>query len=83
MIRSTTNILSRSHTAAERPFQGLGETLARWWAAYIDWRLQRLAIAQLSGMSDRELKDIGLFRTQIEAAVRGDLTRNPALRRTY
>ena len=76
---STTNILNRSDTAAERPFQGLGETLARWWAAYIDWRLNRMALAQLGTMSDRELKDIGLSRTQIEAAMRGD----PTFRRRY
>ena len=78
---STTNILSRSHTAADRPFQGLGETLARWWAGYIDWRMRRMAVAQLSGMSDRELKDIGLSRTQLEAAVRGDLVHGRTLQR--
>ncbi len=73
--------LSWSDTAAERQFRGLGRTLAGWWAAYIDWRLRRLAIAQLRDMSDRELKDIGLFRTQLEAAVRGDVMRERTLRR--
>lgn len=78
-MSTTSNTMSRCDTAAERPFQGLGEALARWWAAYIDWRLNRMALAQLGTMSDRELKDIGLSRTQIEAAVRGD----PTLRRRY
>jgi uncharacterized protein YjiS (DUF1127 family) len=84
MIMSTTSkILSRSDAAAETPLQGLIRTLKRWWAAYIDWRLCQMAAAQLRSMSDRELKDIGLFRAQIEAAVRGDLARDPTLRRYY
>ena len=82
-MSTTSNILSRSDTAAERPLQGLIRTLRRWWTAYIDWRLHQMALAQLRGMSDRELKDIGLFRTQIEAAVRGDLARDPTLCRHY
>lgn len=76
-MSTTSNTMSRCDTAAERPFLG------RCWAAYIDWRLHRMALAQLGTMSDRELKDIGLFRTQIEAAVRGDLARDPTLRRRY
>jgi hypothetical protein len=36
--------------------------------------LERAAIAHLSKLSDRELKDIGLHRSQIPAAVRGDAT---------
>jgi uncharacterized protein YjiS (DUF1127 family) len=38
-----------------------------------------MAIAQLGHMSDRELKDVGLNRSQIEAGVRGDLARDPTL----
>jgi len=35
-------------------------------------RLEHLAIHQLQAMSDRELKDIGVVRSQIEFALRGD-----------
>ena len=45
-------------------------TMSRWWMAYLTWRLEQAAIAQLWSMSDRELKDIGLTRSQITRAVR-------------
>jgi hypothetical protein len=32
-----------------------GSTLGRWWMAYMMWRLERLAVAQLRAFSDREL----------------------------
>jgi uncharacterized protein YjiS (DUF1127 family) len=44
--------------------------LRRWWMAYLTWRLEQVAIAQLGALSDRELKDIGLRRCEIEGAVR-------------
>jgi uncharacterized protein YjiS (DUF1127 family) len=47
----------------------------RWWGSYIAWRVEQAAIAQLRSMSDRELHDIGLARSQIEAAVRGSADR--------
>jgi uncharacterized protein YjiS (DUF1127 family) len=53
---------------------GLLATFERWWVAYLTSRLERAAIAELSMLSDRELKDIGLHRSQIPAAVRGDAT---------
>jgi uncharacterized protein YjiS (DUF1127 family) len=57
--------------------------LTRWWLAYIAWRIQRDAIAQLGSMSDRELKDIGLSRSQIECAVMGERARDHVFRRYY
>jgi uncharacterized protein YjiS (DUF1127 family) len=44
--------------------------LKRWWQAYIAWRAEQAAIATLSGLSDRELKDFGLTRSGIAGAVR-------------
>jgi uncharacterized protein YjiS (DUF1127 family) len=38
--------------------------------AFITWRFEQSAIAALSAMSDRELKDIGFNRPQIMSAVR-------------
>ena len=50
---------------------GLGASLKDWWIAYLTGRIERAAIAHLSSMSDRELKDIGLVRSDIRRAVRG------------
>lgn len=47
-------------------------TVKTWWVAYLTWRIERAAIAHLEAMSDRELEDIGLTRSQIESAVRGN-----------
>jgi uncharacterized protein YjiS (DUF1127 family) len=43
----------------------------RWWAGYTSWRLHKAAIAQLRSMSDRQLADIGISRSEIEYAVCG------------
>jgi uncharacterized protein YjiS (DUF1127 family) len=42
----------------------------RWWATYTAWRIEQEAISQLWSMSDRELKDIGLTRSEIPGAVK-------------
>jgi uncharacterized protein YjiS (DUF1127 family) len=55
---------------------GLAATLKRWWVAYITWRIQRAASARLCSMSDLALKDIGLTRSEITRAVRGQLARD-------
>jgi uncharacterized protein YjiS (DUF1127 family) len=39
--------------------------------AFIAWRAQKAAIAELQSLSDRTLKDIGLPRAQIANAVKG------------
>jgi uncharacterized protein YjiS (DUF1127 family) len=52
---------------------GLKAAVRRWWKAYLTRRNERVAILQLHAMSDRELRDIGIARFQIEGAVRGEL----------
>jgi uncharacterized protein YjiS (DUF1127 family) len=47
----------------------LGRALRAWWAAYQRHRTECLTIERLRGMSDRELKDIGIVRSQIDFAV--------------
>jgi uncharacterized protein YjiS (DUF1127 family) len=47
-----------------------GSAILRWWVAYTTWRIERLAIDRLEAMSDPQLKDIGLVRSQIEFAVK-------------
>jgi uncharacterized protein YjiS (DUF1127 family) len=53
---------------------GLFAALERWWVAFLTWQLERAAIIQLANLSDRELKDIGLHRSQIPAAVHDGTT---------
>ena len=59
------------------PWTGrLAGALKRWWVAYITWRLEQVVVDQLWPMSNRYLKDIGLTRSEITTAVKGDTTRN-------
>jgi uncharacterized protein YjiS (DUF1127 family) len=57
--------------AAAGPLHGIGVALRGLWFAYLERRLHRQAAAQLHAMGDRELKDIGLNRSEIESALRG------------
>ena len=64
-----------------RPRRGaLIAAMKTWWTAYLARRNEREAILQLRAMSDRELRDIGLNRSQIEGAVRGQLEQRPFIR---
>jgi uncharacterized protein YjiS (DUF1127 family) len=60
---------------------GLAAALKRWWMAFITWRLEQAAINQLRSLSDRQLKDIGLDRSEIIGAVRNQVTRGHTLSR--
>lgn len=53
-----------------RFWSGLAAAVRRWWSNYTRWRIEQLAITQLHAMSDYELKDIGLKRSDIENAVK-------------
>ena len=72
-------ILSASALLRGRAAQSAGRsvvrTFKRCWAACMAWHRERRAIAELSSMSDRELKDIGVNRCEILRAVRGDKAR--------
>ena len=59
----------------------LAAVLKRWYVAYLNWRLRQAAIAELAVLSDRELKDIGLKRGEIENAVTNTLKRERAFNR--
>jgi uncharacterized protein YjiS (DUF1127 family) len=47
----------------------LGRRIDRWAAAWIARRARQAALAALSGLNDRELKDMGLYRCQLNDAV--------------
>ena len=60
-----------SSASASTPIMaGPMQALKRMWAAFIAWRIEQVAISHLRAMSDRELKDIGLHRSQIDFVVR-------------
>lgn len=53
------------------------------WSAFLTWRLERSAINQLNSLSDRQLKDIGLDRSEIMGAVRRRTTHGSRFARYY
>jgi uncharacterized protein YjiS (DUF1127 family) len=61
----------------------LWATLTHWWVAYITWRIEQTAIAQLALLGDRELEDIGLTRSSITRAVRVEAARDRVFNRYY
>jgi uncharacterized protein YjiS (DUF1127 family) len=67
-------LLSSTATRDESAHAHIASLLAAancWWAGYTSWRLHKAAIAQLRSMSDRQLADIGVSRSEIGYAVRG------------
>jgi uncharacterized protein YjiS (DUF1127 family) len=50
---------------------GLARLLGSWAHGLVSYWARREAIKVLSGMDDRALRDIGIARSQIEAAVHG------------
>jgi uncharacterized protein YjiS (DUF1127 family) len=80
MIMSTVSSTTTYRGNACRILQRLANTLKRWCAAYIAWRMENIAIAQLRAMSDRELEDIGLTRRDIVRAVTGVRTQPLSLK---
>lgn len=68
--------MSISTTAEPRDQSGgallppIAAGMQRLLAAYAAWRMEQSAIAILESMSDRELKDIGMVRSDIGCAVR-------------
>jgi uncharacterized protein YjiS (DUF1127 family) len=68
-------IMSTNSNATARRNSAGGNILSmlaapkRLWAAIITLRVQQAAVVRLRSMTDRELEDIGLSRSQIEGAV--------------
>jgi uncharacterized protein YjiS (DUF1127 family) len=69
-MMSTIYSAHAAQSTAGRQFSVLA-TLKQWCVAYMGWRVERAAIAHLSAMSDRELRDIGLMRSQVTQAAQG------------
>ena len=70
-MSTISNAPAAAQGRAGHPWTGRpAAALKRWWAAFMTWRLERAAIIQLSSLSDRQLRDIGLDRSEIMGAVR-------------
>jgi uncharacterized protein YjiS (DUF1127 family) len=75
----TTTFSSAARPAISRSSGGLARRIEGWAYALITHWDRRVAIKTLRGLDDRALRDIGIVRSQIEAAVDGAL--NPELAR--
>ena len=61
--------------AGRSPAAVAGALLRHAWQRLKAWRIERRAIGDLSRLDDRELRDMGISRFEIEAAARGTLGR--------
>ena len=75
-MSTNSNATARRNSAGGNILGMLAAALKRLLAAFITWRAQQAALAHLKSMSDRELEDIGLSRSQIEGAVMGERGRD-------
>jgi uncharacterized protein YjiS (DUF1127 family) len=80
MIMSTVSSTTTDRGNACGLLQTLANTFKRCCVVYITWRIEKIATAQLRAMSDRELEDIGLTRSDIVRAVTGPRTRQLSLK---
>jgi uncharacterized protein YjiS (DUF1127 family) len=70
-----------SPTSGQISPAGLGRLLGGWVTGLMTYWARREAIKVLGEMDDRALRDIGIARSQIEAAVGGALNPGMARRR--
>jgi uncharacterized protein YjiS (DUF1127 family) len=70
-MSATSNTFKTPHGLSESARPGaVPAALRSWWVAFRNMLLERAAIAALSSMSDRDLRDIGVYRCEIEQCVR-------------
>jgi uncharacterized protein YjiS (DUF1127 family) len=73
-----------AHRSAAFEFLGrMVGALKHAWEAYHSWRIQEATVTYLRSLSDRQLKDIGLTRSQIDCAVRGALDSRGGIARDW
>ena len=67
---STTTITGTDEQTGSGALARVAAALKRLGTAYVSWRLDQAALATLNSMSERELADVGLSRSDIPRAVR-------------
>lgn len=72
---STVSSIAPQRTDVGSIVRAVGGAIARWWTAYTIWRMEQWVIGRLMAMSDRQLSDIGIERSQIASAVKGESQR--------
>ena len=72
----------RSQTAVPRP-AGLAAWLSSKVSAFIAWRQDRAAAVELASMSDRELMDIGINRSDISRVFHAGINQDLRVRGFY
>ena len=82
-MSTISNTAARQSSADSSVVGKLTTATKRLLTAFITWRAQQVALAHLRAMSDRELNDIGLSRSQIEFAVIGERARDRVYGRYY
>jgi uncharacterized protein YjiS (DUF1127 family) len=78
MSLNISNSSSLGKRGVQPPHSAVQQPAARrqsWLDRFRAWRAARAAEAELFALPDRDLKDIGLTRYDIRAAVRGELAR--------
>ena len=69
-----TTIYTTAHAApATTAFGGLTRAIANWANEFAAHWVRREAIKNLQALDDRALRDIGIHRSNIEAAVKGNV----------
>jgi uncharacterized protein YjiS (DUF1127 family) len=72
-----------SPSGAGTALKAFGRASIRCWVAYMAWRIERLAVARLGAMGDRQLRDIDIVRSEIEFAVKGEIGPSRLFRRSF
>jgi uncharacterized protein YjiS (DUF1127 family) len=83
MIMSTSTVSTQGETIASSLAHLFSSAAKRSWVAYRGWSTEQLTVARLRSMSDRQLKNIGVARSEIEFAVRNRLERDHILSRCF
>jgi uncharacterized protein YjiS (DUF1127 family) len=84
IVRTGPNARSVSRGLAEQFWvKSIGVAWRRWLVALRAWKAEQTAIARLQSMSDRELKDIGVSRSEVGRAARDGTARHAVYHRCY